>query len=460
MIDSMRMALFIIIVLSLVNFAHYNMSLNIFRERMIDTALERTTNYTSRTLQDVNDTYAYASQVLAELYAYKIQQDYNPADILLDLKEKEKSLSVKNIGLIDIRSNLYLDSLGRILSIDTSSERDRWIQDFLEMPQDYRYYFYDPDNLEYETLYSFYYDHKIKNKSKQVIGILGVGINYDEFYNRIQALDEGIDVSFLTKKGEIRLPKSIKGKSIYSLYPHVSKEKFQSIENENQIIWKHNANESFLFYFHYLKDINRVLLLKINVTDYYNQSRRQHFYSFLLGVALTIIVVLINLSASIYQSNRLKRAAFYDSLTHCRNRNYLDSQIKKYRYWQKIRQTEYSMIAFDIDHFKSINDTFGHSEGDRVLKQVAEIANSCLRDSDEFIRWGGDEFIILLNMNAQHAVNIANRIKENVEQETLVSLSIGITDISVKDSFKSAMKRADSALYDAKENGRNQVRVR
>ncbi|MEZ8739551.1 hypothetical protein AB6E21_05950 [Photobacterium swingsii] len=125
MIDSMRMALFIIIVLSLVNFAHYNMSLNIFRERMIDTALERTTNYTSRTLQDVNDTYAYASQVLAELYAYKIQQGYNPADVLLDLKEKEKSLSVKNIGLIDIRSNLYLDSLGRILSIDTSSERDR-----------------------------------------------------------------------------------------------------------------------------------------------------------------------------------------------------------------------------------------------------------------------------------------------------------------------------------------------
>ena len=62
-------------------------------------------------------------------------------------------------------------------------------------------------------------------------------------------------------------------------------------------------------------------------------------------------------------------------------------------------------------------------------------------------------------MKAQNAINIADRIKDHVKKETLVSLSIGITDISVKDSFKSAMKRADLALYDAKKNGRNQIKV-
>ncbi|MGR5153402.1 sensor domain-containing diguanylate cyclase [Photobacterium swingsii] len=460
LIDAMRMALFIIIVLSLVNFAHYYRSLNVFRENMINAALQKTTNYTNRALEDVSNTYVYASQILADLYYYKIKQNYDPADMLVTLKEKKNSLSVKKVGLVDIRNNLYLDSLGRVLSIDINSERDSWIKDFIETPQDYRYHFYDPDIPEYESLYSFYYDHKIKDDNNQVVGIIGIGINYDTFYNKIQGLDEHINVSFLTKDGEVRLPKNLKGKSIYALSPDISEEQFKLIESENQIAWEHNPGETFLSYFHYLKDINRVLLLKINVTEHYNQSRRQHFYSFILGVALTIFVVILNLSISMYQSNKLKQTAFYDSLTRCRNRNYLDSKIIKYGYWKQIRQTGYSMIIFDVDHFKYINDTFGHSEGDRVLKQVAGIANSCLRDSDEFIRWGGDEFIILLNMNAQHAVTIANRIKENVEQETLVSLSIGITDISVKDSFKSAMKRADSALYDAKENGRNQVRVR
>ncbi|MGF1835186.1 GGDEF domain-containing protein [Photobacterium sanguinicancri] len=459
LIDAMRMALFIIIVLSLVNFAHYYRSLNVFRENMIDAALQKTTNYTNRALEDVNNTYAYASQILADLYSYKIQQNYDPADMLVKLKETKNSLSVKKIGLVDIRNNLYLDSLGRVLSIDITSERDSWIKDFIEMPQNYRYHFYDPDIAEYENLYSFYYDYKIKDDNDHVIGIIGIGINYDTFYNKIQGLDEHINVSFLTKDGEVRLPKNLKGKSIHALSPDISGDQFKSIESKNKIVWEQSSGGIFLSYFHYLKDINRVLLLKINVTEHYNQSRRQHFYSFILGVALTIIVVILNLSISVYQSNKLKHTAFYDSLTRCRNRNYLDSKLIKYDYWQQIRQTGYSMIIFDVDHFKYINDTFGHSEGDRVLKQIAAIVRSCLRDSDEFIRWGGDEFIILLEMKAQNAINIADRIKDHVKKETLVSLSIGITDISVKDSFKSAMKRADLALYDAKKNGRNQIKV-
>ncbi|OZS44672.1 hypothetical protein, partial [Photobacterium sanguinicancri] len=74
LIDAMRMALFIIIVLSLVNFAHYYRSLNVFRENMINAALQKTTNYTNRALEDVSNTYVYASQILADLYYYKIQQ--------------------------------------------------------------------------------------------------------------------------------------------------------------------------------------------------------------------------------------------------------------------------------------------------------------------------------------------------------------------------------------------------
>ncbi|HIF9368877.1 TPA: sensor domain-containing diguanylate cyclase [Photobacterium damselae] len=459
MMDSVRIALLIIIVFSLLNFTHYYMTLRVFRDNMINTTLYRTTNYISRTMQDVNNTYTYASHTLADLYSYRIQTDYDPEGLSLELKETQKNFAVKTIGLVDIRKNLYLDNFGRVLTIDITSERDKWIQDIIDMPDDSRYYLYDPDTLEYETLYSFYYDHKIRDDNNQVIGILGVGIDYEAFYNRIQGLDEKIRMYFVTPSGEIRLPKNIKGVSAFELFPYLLTEQFYSALNHDQIIWEYRHDESFLLYLHYLKDINRILLLNMDVTDYYNQAKIRHFYSFLLGLALTIVVVIINLFVNLYKSNKLEHTAFYDSLTHCRNRNYLESQVKKNSYWQQIRLKSYSMLIFDIDHFKQVNDTYGHAEGDRVLNQVATLVRSGLRNSDEFIRLGGDEFLILLDMEAKRAINVANRINQQVGETTSVSLSVGITDILIEDSLDSAMERADAALYEAKKNGRNQVKV-
>ncbi|WIH24978.1 hypothetical protein [Photobacterium damselae] len=87
MMDSVRIALLIIIVFSLLNFTHYYMTLRVFRDNMINTTLYRTTNYISRTMQDVNNTYTYASHTLADLYSYRIQTDYDPEGLSLELKE-------------------------------------------------------------------------------------------------------------------------------------------------------------------------------------------------------------------------------------------------------------------------------------------------------------------------------------------------------------------------------------
>ncbi|GAK82790.1 diguanylate cyclase (GGDEF domain) with PAS/PAC sensor [Vibrio ponticus] len=458
--DAIRIAILIIVVFSLLNITHYYMNLRVFRDNLVETTLHRTTNYITRTLKDVNETYAYASYVLAGAYSSKLKLDYSTQDMLAELQQAMQMLSVKNVGLVDIGKNIYLDSLGQVLALDISSERDKWIQEFVSRPEDYRYNFYDPDEAEYETLYSFFHDHKIKDSDGKVLGILGVGIDYEVFYQRIKGLDDKISVAFVTQGGEVRLPKSLKGKSIFSLVPEMKGEQFQSAKNEDQIFWQHSDGQTFLVYFHYLKDINRVLLLKLDVTKYYNESKIQHFYSFLLGLVLTILVVIANLVISSYQSKKLQQSAFYDSLTQCRNRNYLENQIKKNSYWQFIKQNGYSMIVFDVDYFKGVNDTYGHVEGDRVLKHVAEIVKNSLRESDEFLRLGGDEFVILLNLDTQQANAIANRINQHVTKETRVSLSMGITGISVHDSFDSAMERADSALYQAKNNGRKQVAVR
>ncbi|WP_440890091.1 diguanylate cyclase [Vibrio sp. WZ-1] len=459
-LETVRVAIVVILVFSILNVAHFYMALEIFQKNISDTALQRTTNYISRTLEDVNNTYTCLSKTLAELYEYKLQNHYNIEEILLDLKSKKKQLSVHTIGLVDIRNNLYLDSFGRVLSIDTTSERDRWVQEFIDQKEDSRYHFYDPDQSEYEPLYSFYYDHKLKNHLGQVIGIFGVGINYEAFYRKVQGLDENVSVLFLTKDGEVRLPKKIKGESIFTLFQNISYEQYEAAKKQDRIVYEYSLNKSELLYIHHFKEINRMLLIKMDITDYYVQSIRQHLYSFLIGLGLTVVIVILNLFNLLYQNKKLSRTAYYDSLTFCRNRQYIESRKQKRGYWQDVQQSGCSMIVFDIDHFKHVNDTLGHLEGDRTLTQVATIVRRCLRESDEFIRWGGDEFIILFDIKAQEVIHIANRMLESVEKETMVSLSIGITDILINDSFKSAMDRADLALYDAKKSGRNQIKVR
>jgi diguanylate cyclase (GGDEF)-like protein len=125
-----------------------------------------------------------------------------------------------------------------------------------------------------------------------------------------------------------------------------------------------------------------------------------------------------------------------------------------------------SLIYIDIDWFKKVNDTYGHTAGDAALKTLAEILTSCARASDTPARIGGEEFsIICLEKNQKNAINLAERIRREVENtvftyqdiEFKMTLSLGVTSVDSKDTLESVLNKCDSALYKAKELGRNQV---
>jgi len=126
-------------------------------------------------------------------------------------------------------------------------------------------------------------------------------------------------------------------------------------------------------------------------------------------------------------------------------------------------------MMLDIDHFKKINDTYGHLAGDFVLKEIAKIVKNLIRKSDICGRFGGEEFVILLpNTKLSGAMKLAERIRETIQNHTFdfngkkinVTVSIGITSVGVNDSYESLISRADEALYEAKEKGRNRIEYR
>ncbi|MFA6740191.1 MAG: GGDEF domain-containing protein [Arcobacteraceae bacterium] len=159
-----------------------------------------------------------------------------------------------------------------------------------------------------------------------------------------------------------------------------------------------------------------------------------------------------------------EKLANTDPLTGAYNRRYLNEFSFEYLKIVKRENKDLSLLLLDLDDFKKINDTFGHEIGDMVIKKVVEISKNSIRESDLIIRFGGDEFIILLpNTNIQSARFVANKIinkinEYNQNKEFYFSVSIGSAHYQVNDdSIDNIILRADESLYEAKKIGKNCV---
>ena len=120
-----------------------------------------------------------------------------------------------------------------------------------------------------------------------------------------------------------------------------------------------------------------------------------------------------------------------------------------------------AVLMFDIDHFKLINDTYGHQTGDEVLCKIAEIARGQLRAEDLVGRVGGEEFVCILSgVGGRLAERLCRAIAQGTERASCprATISVGLALLRAGDTVETLMRRADAALYEAKENGRNQVR--
>lgn len=166
-------------------------------------------------------------------------------------------------------------------------------------------------------------------------------------------------------------------------------------------------------------------------------------------------------------NKKLQHEAITDPLTQLYNRRYFHEYGNVQFSRCRNENLPLCVIAIDLDHFKMINDTYGHECGDRVLIALAQRTKSKLRDSDVFARVGGEEFTIILpESSLQRSLEIAERIRESVEREPMVltqhtvycTLSLGVSILKETDTtFLEVVRRADEMLYKAKENGRNRV---
>ncbi len=157
-----------------------------------------------------------------------------------------------------------------------------------------------------------------------------------------------------------------------------------------------------------------------------------------------------------------------DPLTGAGNRKALEKAIKREQNLVERYDTPFSMLMIDIDFFKKINDQYGHTTGDQALQTLSETISDVIRQSDQFFRFGGEEFVILLNnTELESATFLAERIRQAVEDSETenengtikMTVSIGVAHYDKTENMDNLLNRADQALYCAKEEGRNKVNV-
>lgn len=159
----------------------------------------------------------------------------------------------------------------------------------------------------------------------------------------------------------------------------------------------------------------------------------------------------------------LLKMATTDPLTGIGNRRLFEEIFQAYQKHEQ--ENSLFLLLFDVDNFKSINDTFGHNVGDSVLRELAELVSHSIRRNDMFARWGGEEFIILQRYSDPTAViKVAEQIRKKIDKhsfETIVHVtcSFGLTSVMADESLEAAFERADKALYRAKTDGKNCIRI-
>lgn len=226
----------------------------------------------------------------------------------------------------------------------------------------------------------------------------------------------------------------------------------------------------------------RVLMIVLNISVYLACIMISHLYpqlvvphsgpdaklidlivAFLLSsIGLSILTFYIS---SLFEDNQksLAELSLRDALTGVYNRRFLDDCLQDAIDMSCKDKNEFCLLMLDIDHFKKINDTYGHGFGDQVLSECAKAIQSILRSGDIIARYGGEEFVIILFSDAKiNYANVAERIRQSIsslrfKNDLTVTVSIGVTKFLTGDTIESLLNRADRGMYNAKKAGRNRI---
>jgi len=235
---------------------------------------------------------------------------------------------------------------------------------------------------------------------------------------------------------------------------------FVKVENKN-FLTEYVNGEHWLSYLQ--KEQESKVLKVLMKKDAEDRYFKPHIKKVVIENKTFLIVIFDEITEELHKIKILKDKASRDALTKLFNKGKFFDVLSHEILLSEATGSPLSMIFLDIDHFKIVNDTYGHDSGDYVLKELAKILHKSTRKGDFIARWGGEEFVVTLQAtDLKEAEVIAEKVRVNVEKHTFLEggnqkISLGVTQFIACETLESFTKRVDDALYKAKKSGRNRV---
>jgi diguanylate cyclase (GGDEF)-like protein len=368
----------------------------------------------------------------------------------------------------------YYHAKGVLKQVKATEPRDAWYFRVRDMKDPYEINV-DPDLANKDNL-TFFINYKVYDYNNRFIGAAGVGLTVDAVIKLIDKYQQRYQrsVFFVDNFGRLVLTGAEGGpqgarigqklseldsmKDLLNLLPKPHSGSYEySVQGQG-----HFLNVRFI------PELNWYLFVDKREDSALGEIRQSLYLNLLICLLVTLIVLaLLNRVIKRFQ-DKIQAQAILDSLTELPNRRGFDLLAAQAMQEARREPKPLTALLLDLDHFKALNDTYGHLAGDQVLIGFARDLESCLRHSDIVCRWGGEEFIVLLkDTDGKTGLMIAEKIRQHVEQQRYayngkalqLTISIGLTTQQPDDTLHSLLSRADHAMYRAKQSGRNRTCV-
>lgn len=366
----------------------------------------------------------------------------------------------------------YYHAKGVLKHVKPQEPRDTWYFRVRDMAEPYEINV-DLDMANQDTM-TVFINYKVFDYQNRFIGAAGVGLTVDAVIKLIDKYQQRYQrsVYFVDTNGKIVLtgteggPEGARaGQSLNDL-PNMKELLAQLPKPASGSYEYATQGQGHFLNVRFIPELNWYLFVDKREDGALDGIRHSLYLNLLICALVTLVVLrLLNGVIGRFQS-RLEALATQDSLTGLPNRRGFDLLAAQALNEAQREPKPLMTLMLDLDHFKELNDTYGHLAGDEVLRSYSRVLENCLRDSDIICRWGGEEFIVLLkNTDSHNARMIAEKIRRQTEQQIFthagkdmhVTTSIGLTTLQPGDTLDNLLTRADHALYRAKQSGRNRV---
>jgi diguanylate cyclase (GGDEF)-like protein len=365
------------------------------------------------------------------------------------------------------RTSTYYHADGVLKTVRPDEPRDKWYYRVRDMNTPYEINL-DPDLANKDAL-TIFINYRVLDYQGRFIGVAGVGLTVDAVNILLNKYQQRYarTIYFVDPQGKVVMTGSgsgLLGADIRSL-PGIGALAGRMLQKEGGSFQYEAEGSSHLLNVRYIPELNWYLFAEKNEDAMLAGIRHTLYTNLALAFAVTVIVLLLtSLTISRYQG-RLEVMATTDKLTGLANRQAFEILIG-----QMLREAERSKkplaaLLMDIDHFKKCNDSYGHLAGDKVIRHVAAIIRSMLRQSDIMCRWGGEEFLMVIkDCSREQGVQIAEKICDAVRNAPF-QLDGAMLNITISAGVASGFEEerllvdADAALYAAKEAGRDRVKA-